>query len=438
MEFLHFKPSTLLMAQAALVIGLPYLLWRIRPLARLAPLGVLQIVVAIFLGPTFAGQLAPELWSRTFPVASHDYITGIGWFGVMLFACTVGSAFSLEDLRGKSAKLTAVSLSSMITPLVLGGLVGAWLGSAHPSMIGEGVSPVLFSAAVAACIAVTAMPILALVLQDMGIETTPLGRAAMSAALFDDSVIWVGLSALIILATGSSSSAATVVVATFALAGVQVAVMVWGVRPLLVRWWSRAAATPVADAVAFSLCIITCCVSATVADIIGVHFVIGAFLAGAILPRDMAGRAITVIRPVTTYALLPFFFLGTSFQVTSSLGEEGILAAFLLATAAAGLGKLLGAAVPARLFGDSWNQALALGSLLQCKGLMEIVALRILLDGGIISSQCFSAFIGMAVATTLVSKPLAAFFLARQRRAGAKRASLNALGVPAEKEQHAC
>lgn len=419
MEFLHFKPSTLLVAQAALVIGLPFLLWRIGPLARLAPLGVLQIVVAILLGPTFAGQLAPDLWNKVFPVASHEYITGIGWFAVMLFACTIGAGFNFQDLRGKGAKLTAISLSSMVTPLLLGGLVGAWLGSAYSSMMGDGVSPILFSAAVAACIAVTAMPVLALVLQDMNIEATPIGQAAMSAALFDDVIIWVGLSVLIILTTGSSSSAVTVVFVTFLLTGFQVAVMMRLVRPLLARWWSRAAATPAADAVAVSLTVIVCCVSATVTDIIGVHFVIGSFLAGAVLPRDMAGRAIAVIRPITVYALLPFFFLSTSFLVTSSLGDEGFLAAFLLAMAAASAGKFLGAAIPARIFGDSWNDAMALGALLQCKGAMEIVALRILLDGGVISSQCFSAFIAMAVVSTLATKPLAAFFLARQRRAGA-------------------
>lgn len=432
MEFLHFKPSTLLVAQAAVIIGLPFLLWRIPAVARLAPLGVLQIVVAIFLGPTFAGQTAPDLWHMAFPVKSHQAIEGIGWFGVMLFACTVGSSFRVDEMRGKGAKLTAISLSSMFMPLALGAVVGVWLGRVYPSMIGEGVSLILFAAAVAACIAVTAMPILALILQDMRIEHTPIGRAAMSAALFDDSILWVGLSAIIILTTGSSADAAKLVVFTFALAGAQIAIMVWAVRPLLIRWWSRAAATPAADAVAISLTVITCCISAAAADVIGVHFVIGSFLAGAILPRDMAERAATVIRPVTTYALLPFFFLGTSFKVTSSLGEEGMLMAFILATSAAVFGKFVGASLPARAFGDTWNDALALGALLQCKGLMEIVALRILLDGGVISSQCFSAFIAMAVVTTVAAKPLAGYFLARQQRADARAVPPNPVAISAE------
>lgn len=419
MEILSMKLSTIFAAQVAVVVLLPYLLWQIPGLQKHVPLGVLQIVVGIALGPMALGAVAPEMWSSLFPDSSHRLIEAIGWFAVMLFCCVVGMGFCLSTARRKSGRIMAVSLTAMLLPLVLGAAAGLWLDGRYPSMRGPSADIWTFAAGLGVCIAVTAMPILALILKDIGIESTDLGRKALSIAVMDDAVLWVLLAAVVMTVEGDGGFAWSVVIRTFGMAVLLVLILTHLVRPLLEWVWARTERQggQGLDGKALSLCVSVCGLAAASSEAIGLHFVIGAFLAGTIMPKGLVERTVVLIMPLTSHVLLPFFFLGTSFKAVGDLTQEGTLAAFVLATAVAMGGKLLGAAIPLRLYGDRWTEGLALGSLLQAKGLMEIIALRILLDAGVISGQCFGAFVMMAIVTTIAAKPMTAYFLRQDKLA---------------------
>lgn len=419
MDTLTVKLSTLFAAQVAVIVLLPYLLWQVRWLRKHVPLGVLQIVVGIALGPMALGSMAPEIWSGLFPSSSHRLIEAIGWFAVMVFCCVVGMGFCLNTARRKSGRILAVSLTAMLLPLALGTAVGLWLDGRYPSMRGPTADTWTFAVGLGVCIAVTAMPILALILKDMGIESTDLGRKALSIAVMDDAVLWVLLAAVVMTVEGDGGFAWSAVIRTFGMAVLLVLAMAHLVRPLLAWVWERTKrhGGQGLDGTAMSLCISVCGLAAASSEAIGLHFVIGAFLAGTVMPKEVADRAVGLIMPLTSHVLLPFFFVGTSFKAAGDLTQEGTVTAFALATAVAVGGKLLGAAIPLRLCGDRWIDGLALGSLLQAKGLMEVVALRILLDADVISGQCFAAFMLMAITTTVAAKPMAAYFLRQMERA---------------------
>lgn len=407
-DLLHWKPSASFLVYALLIVGLPYLLWRLPGVARTAPLGVVQILVAVLMGPAVLGAAAPGLWSVVAP-PSLALFDPVGWLGLVMFAFVAGHHSDLLKTVAESRRTLGVAVFSLALPLLAGGALGFWLAPIVPGLMGPAADRVSFAAAFAICIAITALPILALILADLRLRHTPLGRMAMAAALFDDAALWIGLTAVIAATSGNGSTAGTAAV-TFLLAALFAAAMLLLVRPLLARLVVR---QPVSEGEALVTAFVLLAGSGLVADLIGVHFVIGAFIAGLVIPRPIGEAAMITLEPVCVHLLLPFFFISTSLKAApvTELGTFWLV--FGTATFVAMASKFIGAALPARLLGAPPGEALAVGALVQCKGLMEVVALKVLLDAGILAPACLPALLAMAILTTVVTKPLTRFILAR-------------------------
>ncbi|WP_199235406.1 cation:proton antiporter, partial [Azospirillum sp. TSA6c] len=178
------------------------------------------------------------------------------------------------------------------------------------------------------------------------------------------------------------------------------------VRPLLDRLLERVAPD---GRMGDTAVVVTCAAllaSAAVTELIGLHYILGAFIAGSAMPRRYAAAILDRLEHFATLILLPFFFTLTGLKVNLTLDDPAQWTVFALASLATIAGKMAGTTLPARWTGESWPDALRLGTLMPCKGLMEVIVLTVLLEAGVLSGPCFSAMVLMAVAVTALTQPM--------------------------------
>lgn len=403
-----FMPSaTLFLLHAGLVIGLPFALWRMGGVRRWVPLVVVQILVGLALGPSGLGQLAPGLWAVAFPASAMAALNGLVWLGVCYFAFATGLHFDLTEIQGRGRAFATNALLTFAVPLTVGSAVGVALLHWAPGAMGAGAPPWAFVMGVGIAVGVTALPVLAAILREMGITQSRLGAEALGCAAVNDAALWVVMAGLLALAQGGGMWPA---VAT-ALGGAVFCLALWYlVRPLLERLLRHAEGrVSEREVVVLSVGLLA---SAFVTEIVGLHAVVGAFAFGAVVPKALARDLLGKFEAFLMVVLLPFFFIATGLK--TQLGSlDAAWTVFALTTVASVLSKLASAAVPARLQGWSWPDALALGALVGCKGLMELVVLTLLLDRGILSPAGFSGMVLMALVTTALARPFAGLMLRR-------------------------
>lgn len=413
-------PTLLFLVQAIVLIAGPFFLWRLTGVKRLAPMVVVQILFGIALGPSLFGRLAPDLWGVLFAPATLAPLSGLALLAVLFFAFLTGLHLDLAEFRGQGRAFAAVSLSSMLVPTLLGGALGLWIAGRFPSMAGPKADPWLFAGGFGVCVGVTALPVLGAILREMGLLDRRVGRLALGYAAVNDALLWVLITGLLAWAAGGGAAGGGVAgggsagggpglddVATVALLGfAYIGVTELVVRPLLDRLMDRVAPD---GQVGDTAVVVTCTAllgSAAVTELIGLHYILGAFVAGTAMPRRLAAAILARLEHFATLVLLPFFFTLTGLKVTLDLGAPAQWAVFLLATGATLVGKLAGTTLPARLAGERWGDALQLGALMPCKGLMEVIVLTILLEAGVLSPGCFSALVLMAVVVTALTQPM--------------------------------
>lgn len=402
------SPALLFLIQAMALIAGPFLVWRLAGVKHVAPMVVIQILFGIALGPSLLGRLAPELWHALFAPANLAPLSGLSLLAVVFFAFLTGLHLDLSEFRGRGGTFLAVSLSSMLVPTLLGWGLGLWLVAAFPGMAGPRATPGLFAAGFGICVGVTALPVLGAILREMGLIGQRVGRLALGYAAVNDALLWLLITALLAWAAGEGGGtgigAGVAVVALLGFAYVGVTVLV--VRPLLDRLMERIApGREVGD----TAVVVTCAAllaSAVVTELIGLHYILGAFVAGTVMPRRLAAAILDRLEHFATLILLPFFFTLTGLKVALDLGQPAQWAVFAVASLATLAGKLAGTALPARAAGEGWGAALQLGTLMSCKGLMEVIVLTILLEAGVLSPACFSALVLMAVTVTALTQPL--------------------------------
>lgn len=403
MPAVALTPALLFLLQALLLIAGPFLLWRLAGARHVAPMVVIQILFGIALGPSLLGRLAPDLWSTLFAPSALAPLSGLSLLAVVFFAFLTGLHLDPAEFRGRGRSFAVVSLSSMAVPTLLGTALGWWLADAFPGMTGPRATPGVFAAGFGICVGVTALPVLGAILREMGLLGERVGRLALGCAAVNDALLWLFITA--VLAWASADGAAAVLwVALLGAAYVGATALV--VRPLLARLFERVAP---AGAIGDTAVVITCAAllaSAAVTEAIGLHYILGAFVAGTAIPRRVAAAILARLEHFSTLILLPFFFTLTGLKVTLDLNDPAQWAVFGLASLVTLAGKMAGSAIPARLTGESWRDALRLGTLMPCKGLMEVIVLTILLEAGVLSAACFSAMVLMAVAVTALTQPM--------------------------------
>lgn len=369
----------------------------VRLLGQPAVIG--EILAGILLGPSLLGWLAPSVQHHLLPPSVLPITSALGNLALLAFLFLIGLELDLRSLRTARRAVIAVSLGSLLLPLAL----GAALASAmYPHLAPPGIGRLPFTLFVAVALSITAFPVLARILADRGLETTRLGTFVMACAATDDALAWCLLTAVVALCTaGTALSALTTLALTAALAaGLTL------LRPALLALLKRASRT--SDDLVLVLLFAGLCLSAYATDRIGVHPAFGAFLFGAVAPRGLPAveRSAARIRAVVLPLLLPLYFVDTGLHTDLSnlpAGQWGWGAAIL---AVAAIGKWGGAAGAARLTGSDWCWSAAVGTLMNCRGLTELVVLGIGREIGAITEQLFTLLVVMAVITTAATAPV--------------------------------
>lgn len=358
-----------------------------------------EILAGILLGPSLLGWLAPTVQHHLLPPSVLPVTSVLGNLGLLAFLFLIGLELDLRSLRTTRGAVAAVSLTGLLLPMALGAALAAAL---YPHFVPDGVGRLPFALFVAVALSITAFPVLARILADRGLETTPLGTFALACAATDDALAWSLLTAAVALAT---SGAALSALTTLALTGAFAAALTL-MRPVLRTLVQRAGRT--GDELVLTLLFAGLCLSAYTTDQIGVHPAFGAFLFGAAAPRALPAveRSAARIRAVVLPLLLPLFFVDAGLHTDFSAlpaGQWGWGAAIL---AVAVVGKWGGAAGAARLTGSDWRWSAAVGTLMNCRGLTELVVLGIGLQTGVITEPLFTLLVIMTVITTAATAPI--------------------------------
>ncbi|PJK10377.1 cation/H(+) antiporter [Lysobacteraceae bacterium NML08-0793] len=374
-----------------LIMGLPYLIWRLGRTDYWAPLVVVQIITGIILGPGVLGQWFPDYYAFVFNPEVVGLLNGIAWWAVMLFVCIAGVELDLAHAWENRAESGLTAALALGMPLLFGALAACGLWQFSSGWLGEHGAPWQFVLGVGMACAVTALPILILLMEKLEILRKPLGQRILRYASLDDIVIW-GVLALVLMDWQRIGRQITFLLAF--------AVACW-----LFRRWMRA----LDESDRWYVAPIWLALVALGADWAGLHFMVGAFLAGVVMDGDWFNRErMDLLRHHVLLVMMPVFFLSTGLKTAWAMGGVNVLLAAAVLLLASVVGKLAGVGLAGRILGWPRGEASLIGWLLQTKALIMIIFANVLLDRAIITSEMFTALLLMAVASTMLSIPMAA------------------------------
>jgi Kef-type K+ transport system membrane component KefB len=379
---------------------------------------VSEMVAGVLLGPSLFGLLMPgwQQWlfpttaviqvgeaTTTIPHPSMAILFALSQIGLVLYMFIVGLEFDTALLRTRKRSAAYISGAGIIVPFVLGGILAVSLLQ-RGDLFAPGIGPLSAAVYLGAAMSITAFPMLARILYERGISRTPIGTTALAAGSIDDAIAWCLLA--IVLATVRAAP----FIAIMAVFGgvIYVLLMVYGVRPQLWRFEKSVTAKgdiPV-QTMTFVLMIVMVC--AFVTDVIGIYAVFGAFVAGAVMPKGRFNELLQEkLGPLTTSLLLPIFFvfsgLNTQITLVDTWALWGLVAVVVLIAI---LGKGVACTLAAKISGAGWRESVAIGTLMNARGLMELIILNIGLERGLITPTLFTIMVIMAIVTTLMASPL--------------------------------
>lgn len=363
-----------------------------------------EMVAGILLGPSLLGWLWPSASRALFPAESLGFLSSISQVGLLVFMFLVGLELNPRLLRGRGYTALVTSHASITIPFFLGSLLALRL---YPRLSDASVTFTGFALFMGAAMSVTAFPVLARILTERDLLRTRVGAVALACAAVDDVTAWCILAGVVALIR--AGHAAMPWWGTVLGSAAFVAAMIWVARPLLARLERRFERDGQVTQDVLAVVLLVTLGSAWATEALGIHALFGAFLAGAAMPKGdgfvhaLAGK----LEDVTVVLLLPLFFAFTGLRTRIGLvdGPEmwGWCGLIVLVAVA---GKLGGGAVAARMTGMSWREGGAIGTLMNTRGLMELVILNLGLDIGVISPAVFAMMVLMALATTFMTTPL--------------------------------
>ncbi len=362
-----------------------------------------EMAAGIILGPSVAGALMPSFSAFVFPKESLSHLQLISQVGLILFMFVVGMELDLGLIKKKAGAAVIISHASIVFPYGLGVALAYFI---YRQMAPPGVHFYAFALFMGIAMSITAFPVLARVIRERGLTGTKLGTIAITCAAADDITAWCIL-AFVIAVAKSSSLLGTVYVLVSTIAYVLVMLLI--MKPLLKRLAHKWLPQRSMKQSAVGLVFIVLLVSSYLCEVIGIHALFGAFMAGIIMPDSWNFRKIMTdkIEDIALVLFLPLFFVFTGLRTeiglltdTSLWGMCGII--ILVAVA----GKFGGSAIAARITGESWKDSLSIGALMNTRGLMELVVLNIGYDLGILSPKIFTMLVIMALVTTFMTAPL--------------------------------
>ena len=380
--------TELYLAAMAIIFTVPYLFWRLLRTDSWAPLVVVQIVMGVILGPGVLGALAPTVYSAIFTAPVIAALNGVAWWAVSLFVFVAGMELNLQHAWNDRRATGITAGLSLVVPLITGSaaalLLLQWQG-----WIGARAETWQFVLGIGMAAAVTALPILIVLMEKLKILRTDLGQRVLRYASLDDILIWSVLAVILMDWTRISHQA------IFLVSYVTAAL---GLRRLMVRLTEQ-------DRWYVSLIWLVFC--ALLADWAGLHYMVGAFLAGVVIDSHWFNQQeLDWVRNTILLLLMPVFFLSTGLRTSWELGGYMVFAAALLILVMQILGKQLAVQLAGRIQGWAPGDATLIGWLLQTKALIEIIFATVLLDKQIITSAMFTALLLMALASTMLTTPI--------------------------------
>jgi len=389
--------SEIFLIAMGIIFLVPYLVWRVGRTEYFAPLVVVQIITGILLGPGILGAVFPRYYAFVFNPAVVQSLNGIAWWAVMSFVWIAGTELDLEGVwrhRRESGITAGLALG---TPLLFG--CAAAIGLVRFSgWIGPNAATWQFVMGIGMACAVTALPILILFMEKLEILRQPIGQRILRYASMDDVAIW-GVLALILMDWNRIGKQLAFLI-SFAIAA-------WGFRRLMTRLAER-------DRWYVGLIWLALC--GLGADWSGLHFMVGAFLSGAVMDsRWFDQKQMDTLRQNVLLIIMPVFFLSTGLRTNWTMGGPAVFLAAAVLLIASVSGKLLGTRLAGAILQWQPGESALIGWLLQTKALIMIIFVNVLLDKGIITNTAFTALLLMAVGSTMLTIPLATPKLQRLR-----------------------
>lgn len=395
-------PLPLFFVQTLLVVGLARLLGLLAKGIN-QPLVIAEVAAGICLGPSLLGWLFPEQAALLFPASSLPVLGLVSQLGLTFFMFLIGLELDVSLLKGLGRSSVAISQSGIAVPFLLGGLLAQLI---HPTFSSPDVPFTSFALFMGAAMSITAFPVLARILSERQLLQTRVGALAITCAAVDDVTAWCLLAFVVSIVRSAGIMQA---VWTTLLAVGYIAVMWTVIRPFLARLAARTSSRESLTQNAVAVTFILLLLSAMATELIGIHALFGAFLFGAIMPRQGGfSEALTEkLEDFVVVLLLPLFFAYSGLRTHVGLLNEPsdwLVCAGIIFLAC--VGKFGGSTLAARLTGIPWRESSAIGVLMNTRGLMELIVLNIGLDLGVISPKVFTMMVLMALFTTVITTPL--------------------------------
>lgn len=407
-------PLALLLAQIVTIILVARLFgWICMKIKQPTVIG--EMIAGIVLGPSLVGMYFPEFSAFLFPKESLGNLQFLSQIGLILFMYIVGMELDLSVLRKKAHDAVVISHASIIIPFALGIGLSYYV---YQEFAPDGVQFTSFALFIAIAMSITAFPVLARIVQERNLQKTKLGTIVITCAAADDITAWCILAAVIaIVKAGSFASSIYVIIMAIA----YVFLMIKIVKPFLKRVGDLQAGKNTISKPMVAIFFLTLILSAYATEVIGIHALFGAFMAGAIMPENAKFRTLFIdkVEDVALVLLLPLFFVFTGLRTQIGLLNDShlwITAGFIILTAV--VGKFAGSALTARFLGINWKESLTIGALMNTRGLMELIVLNIGYDLGVLSPEIFAMMVIMALFTTFMTGPALDFinFIFRSKK----------------------
>ena len=378
-----------------IIFTVPYLIWRLGKTDYYAPLVVVQIITGILLGPGILGKFFPDYYTFVFNPAVIQSLNGIAWWAVMLFVMIAGVELDLKKAWAHRRESGITAGLALGVPLVFGCVAAAFM-LGFEGWMGPKALTWQFVVGVGMSCAVTALPILILLMEKLEVLRQPIGQRILRYASLDDIAIW-GVLALILMDWERIGRQGAFLLGF--------AVAAWLFHHLMAR---------LAERDRWYVALIWLAAVSFGADWAGLHFMVGAFLAGASMEAEWFNQEkMDMLRHHVLLAIMPVFFLSTGLRTNWDVGGAAVfIAAAVLLIASIG-GKLIGVRIAGRILNWAPGEASIIGWLLQTKALIMIIFANILLDKQIITSETFTALLLMAIASTMLTVPIVAPKLAQ-------------------------
>ena len=365
-----------------------------------------EIVAGIVLGPSVLGHLLPSVSAFLFPLDSLQNINMLSQFGLILFMFAIGMELNITEVRQKLKETILISHTSTIFPFFLGMVTAYFLYNKYAY---ESTPFLSFALFVSIALSITAFPVLARIIQEKGLTKTHLGTISLASAANGDITAWCLLAVVVAIAQAGSMLSA---IYNIGFSFIYLLLMFTVIRPFLRMIGHIYHNKEVVDKGLVAFMFLLLIVSSYLTEILGLHALFGAFVAGVVMPDNIKFRKIMTekVEDVSLALFLPLFFVSTGLRTEIGLLNSSELwymcGIFILVAI---IGKFGGSLVAARFVGETWKDSLYIGALMNTRGLMELVVLTIGYDMKILTPPIFVMLVLMTLVTTFMTTPLISF-----------------------------